>query len=273
MALFDLTRDVRDAKDTKEESKLLANLELLTNDKKAIKSTVDAYNESSKKLVADGVIPEVTITFEKDCEKVTLGDHCIKFMADGSKVEYTDDRFPLNATKIIRKDGSKTEVEWVSESVVGAILNTDMFGKQTRVEAKDGVKIDCDNSTGKITMTNADGTKTIQRPDGVVEHQDKDGKVVSYTDNAGRTLAMGGSMQNRVDAAAGRISSALAQISDPSKARDGMDQLYAILADLDPLIACADASVSAAANSAHVQVTSAMCAVESESRSNLKATA
>lgn len=271
MAPIDLTRDAKDAKDTKDVPKYFAELELLQNDKGAIKSKVDATNAANKELIEKKIIPPLVITDEKGCETVTFGDQCVKFKDDGTQIEYMNDKFPRNATKVIRKDGSKTEIEWISENVVGAILNTDMFGKETKVEAKNGVKIDCDSETGKITTTNADGTKTVQRPDGVVEHQDKDGKVVSYTDSAGRTLTMSSSMQNKVDAAAGRINSALAQISDPTKARDGIDQLYAILADLDPLIACADLSVAAAANSAHVQVTSAMCGAES--RSNLKATA
>ncbi len=270
MAPIDLTRDVKDAKDTNDVSQLFADLELLHNDKRALKSKVDATNEANKDLIEKKIIPALIITDQKDCEKVTFGDHCIKFMSDGAQIEYSDDRFPLNATKVIRKDGSKSEIQWLSETVVGVVVNTDVLGNQTKIEAKDGVKIDCDSVTGKITTTNADGTRTVQRPDGVVEHQDKDGKVVSYTDSTGRTLEMSNSMQNRVDAASGRINSALAQISDPSKARDGIDQLYAILADLDPLIACADPTVAASANSAHVQVTSAMCAAES--RSNLRVT-
>lgn len=146
---IDLTRDVRDAKDTKDVSQLFADLELLHNDKRALKSKVDATNEANKELIEKKIIPELIITDQNGCEKVTFGDHCVKFMKDGSQIEYSDDRFPLNATKIIRKDGSKSEIQWVSETAIGVVLNTDMFENQTKIEAKDGVKIECDNATGK----------------------------------------------------------------------------------------------------------------------------
>jgi archaellum component FlaG (FlaF/FlaG flagellin family) len=271
MGSIDLTRDVKDAKDSKDTSRLFADLDLLHGDKDAMRSKVAATNEANKDLIEQKVLPALTIVDDKGSEKICFGDRSVKFMEDGSRIEYTDERFPQNMTKVIRKDGSKTEIIWATETVVGAILNTDLFGRETKVEAKDGVKIDCDNATGKITTTNADGTKTVQRTDGVVESQDKDGNVVAYTDSAGRTLAISSSMRNKVEAAAGKISSALAQISDPLKARDCMDQLYAILGDLDPFLNAADPTVAASANSAHVQVTAAMCGAES--RSNLEITA
>lgn len=267
MPPIDLTRDVKDAKDSKDVSKLFADLEVLHSDKSAFKSTVDATNEANKDLIKRRILPKLDITNDGDGEKVTVGNLSVKFMDDGSKIEYSDDRFPQNATKIIRQDGSQTEVKWKSETIVEAILNKDKNGKETTVEAKNGVTIECDNTTGKVITTNADGTKTVQCTDGVVEHQDKDGKVVSRTDSAGNPLPVNNSMQNKIDSAAGRINSALAQIGgDPSKARDGIDQLYAILAELDPLIACADPTVAAHANSAHVLVTSAMCGAESRSK-------
>ncbi|CAN5435417.1 hypothetical protein BH10CYA1_BH10CYA1_37320 [soil metagenome] len=271
MTPIDLTRDVKDAKETKDSTQLIADLDLLlhTTDKETMKSKIAATNEANRDLIDQKILPKLIIVDDKGSEKISFGDQSVKFLLDGSRIEFTDERWPQNATAVVRKDGSKTEVQWVGETVVGSILNTDLFGKQTKVEAKNGVKIDCDNATGKITTTNADGTKTVQRTDGVVEHQDKDGQVVSYTDSAGRTLALSSSMQNKVDAAAGKISSALAQIGDPLKSRDCMDQLYAILSDLDPLLAAADTTVAATANSAHVQVTAAMCGAES--RSNLQA--
>ncbi|MBI2811711.1 MAG: hypothetical protein HYX67_12915 [Candidatus Melainabacteria bacterium] len=271
MGLIDLTRDVKDAKDSKDSSHLIADLDLLHRDKEAMREKIAAANEANKDLIDKNILSPLILTDDNGSEKISFGDQSIKFMQDGSRIEYTDARFPHNMTKVVRGDGSITEVKWDSDTLVGAILNTDLFGRQTKVEAKNGVKIDCDNATGKITTTNADGTKTVQRTDGVVEHQDKDGKVVSYTDSAGRTLAMSSSMQSKVDAATGRINSALAQISDPSKARDGMDQLYAILSELDPLLAAADPTIAASANSAHVQVTAAMCGAES--RSNVQVTA
>ncbi len=272
MSPIDLPPKVKEGDDKTEVTKFFAELELLHNDKKAIQSKVAERNEANRLLIEKKILPEITLTDEKGGEKVTIGDDCVKFMDDGTQIEYRDARFRGNATTVIRTDGSRTDVKWESEKVVSEILNTDMFGKQTKVEAKDGKTLACNSATGEITTTNADGTKTVQRTDGVVEHQDKDGKVVSMTDSAGREIAMSSSMQTRVDAAAGRISSALAQISlDPSKAADSLAELHAILAELDPLLTCEDSNVSAGANSAHVQVTSAMCAAES--RSNLKATA
>ena len=149
MTSIDLTRDVKDAKDSKDVSQLFAELGILHGDKKAMKSKIDAANEANKELIYRKIIPELTIVDDKGSEKVSFGDQSIKFMLDGSRIECTDEKYPHNATAILRKDGSRTDVKWLTETIVGEILNTDSFGRQTKVEAKNGKKIDVDNATGK----------------------------------------------------------------------------------------------------------------------------
>ncbi len=268
MPPIDLTRDVKEATENKDPSKILADLDFLHRDPKTLKAKVDATNLDNQALIARKVIPplEIVDDTKTGTETVKFGGASIEFKQDGTVIKFGNADQPNNPTEIERTDGSTSRMTWSAEgNKITVLVNIDKYGNQTQVEAKDGVTIECDKDSGVITTSNPDGTKTVQRTDGVVEHRDQDNNVVSYSDSSGRSIAMNSAMQGSVNAATGRAQQVLAQISssDPSRLRDCMDQLYAILAELDPYVEAPDPSVAAAARSAHVLVSSTMAGAES----------
>jgi len=243
---------------------------LLHKDEKLLRKTVAAANQANEELIRQGILPVIKIEDNKlnGSEKITCGDMSVMFTKDGATKEYSDPRNPNNMTKMIRRDGSSSELIRDAENTITVLLNTDKNGKQTKVEAKDGKTIKFDDETGAITTTNPDGTKTVQRSDGVVEHRDKNDRVTSYSDSAGNTIKNGNvSMQCSVDSAVGRMAGIFSQMNsgDPANVRNCMDQLYAILGQLDPLVTAADPTVAATARNAHVLVSSAMSGMASRS--------